>query len=108
MSWDIYLLIDTGGEELASIEGASWNYTYNTSPMLYDAGIDLHTYEGKTCKTVLPNFKKGLAVLRGNPIKYKKMNPKNGWGSYDRLVEILEQMVETFEKHPKAIIGAWF
>jgi len=108
MGWDLYLQIDTGGPTLADIENASWNYTYNTTPMLKAAGIDLHNFEGRACKEVIPDLKAGLDNLKSNPIKYTKMNPPNGWGSYDGLIKVLENMLITFKKHPKAIVGAWF
>lgn len=42
--------------------------------------------------------------LKSDPEKYKKYDPKNGWGSYERLIEVLEKYLEICEKYPTARI----
>ena len=108
MGWDLWLAADTGGEELASIEGCDWNYTYNTSPMLYDAGIDLKKYCGKTCEEVIDELETSIKILKDNPEKYEAMNPENGWGSYEGVTRKMELLLTAFKEHPKAIIQGWF
>lgn len=105
MSWDIWAEIDTGGEHPARV-GESFNYTYNTSRMLYAVGIDWNELTGKPLTEVLPVLKTGLGVLHAEPERFKAMNPPNGWGSYDGLCRVLQEVIAEFEKHPKAVLGS--
>lgn len=104
MGWDIRAEIDTGGEYPAEV-GRSFNYTYNTSPMLYEVGISWRDLLGKPMTEVLPVLKDGLAKLQAKPEHFRTMNPANGWGSYDGLVEVLKEMILEFSEHPKATLG---
>ncbi len=106
MGWDIWAEIDAGGEEKVSI-GESYNYTYNTSPMLYDVGIDWKELTGKPLSEVVPILQAGLEKLKANPEKYEAMNPENGWGSYEGLVAKLTQIIEEYKQYPKAELGSW-
>jgi len=105
MGWGIWAEIDAGGATMEQI-GESYNYTYNTSPMLYDVGIDWHKLTGKPLSEVVPILKIGLAKLKAEPKRYEAMNPKNGWGSYDGLCKILGEIIAEFETMPKAILGS--
>jgi hypothetical protein len=80
-----------------------WNYTHNTSPMIYEAlkqeGFELP--EGKNWWQHLDgmNGHAGVAYLsiiigqlELNPHHYRLMNPDNGWGDYDSLLATLCSM----------------
>jgi hypothetical protein len=102
MSYDIYLTIDTGGDEPAFL--TDWNYTSNCGPMWRTAGPDLAEFDGKTAVECLPILDAAIAELRANPAKYIAMNPENGWGSYEGLLPDLDDLAEQFRRHPKATV----
>jgi hypothetical protein len=82
-----------------------WNYTHNTSQMIYDAckwaGIDLGEDErwyqhldgmnGIAGRRYLDTI---IRQLEAEPERYQRMNPPNGWGSYDSLLVVLKEMRE--------------
>jgi len=96
VSWDIDLIDDRG-----HVEG-EWNYTHNTSRMIYDALETVgYRFDEPTWYSHL-NGKSGpegaayldviIRHLEAEPAKYEAMNPENGWGSYDTLVPVLRSM----------------
>jgi hypothetical protein len=103
MSYDIWLLMDTGGPEPATVWDG-WNYTSNCGPMWRQAGADLAEFEGKTAGECLPILRAAIEELQAHPIKYKAMDPPNGWGSYDTLVPALDELADGFSRHPKATV----
>jgi len=76
------------------------NHTYNVSPMYSKAmGITISDLDGKKCNEVLPLLRKGRREMIDNPEIYKKMNPPNGWGSYETAVLFLGDIIIACEKH---------
>lgn len=104
MSYDIYLTVDTGGEEFALLGDLDWNYTSNCGPMWRAAGADLAEFDGKPAGDCLPVLVDAIAEMRDNGAKYEAMNPPNGWGAYESLLPALHELAEASEKHPKAIV----
>lgn len=89
MSYDISLVIDTGKEEREVVEIG--NYTYNCSKMFVIASevdkslSDLHNM---SCIEAEPIIAKAVENMQKDPVKYKAMNPENGWGSYETFFTI--------------------
>lgn len=108
MSWDIWLEADCGGADNARIEGADWSYTYNTNPMLQKAGIDIKKWPGKRARDVIVELGVGIQVMESNSISMRDLNPRNGWGDFDSLLEVLKEIQKYFIQYPTAYIGAWF
>lgn len=106
MSYDIWLEIDTGGEEPARITDG-WNYTSNCGPMWRAAGADLAQFHGRAAGDCLAELDSAIAELKGNPQKYVPMNPPNGWGSWASLVPRLDELAADFRRHPKATVRVW-
>ena len=106
MSYDIWLEIDTGGSERARVTDG-WNYTSNCGPMWRAAGADLAEFHNKPAGECLPVLRNALDVLRMEPTKFRAMNPPNGWGSYETLIEALEELAQQFASHPKSIVQVW-
>lgn len=104
MSYDIWLVIDTGGTEPARVGELDWNYTSNCGPMWRAAGADLAEFDGKPAGECFPILTDAIAELRANPEKYMAMNPPNGWGSYKSLIPALVELAKGLEPHPKAIV----
>lgn len=106
MSWDVYLVDDRG-----HIEG-EWNYTYNTTPMIHaacqDAGIEfpernwhahLHGMSGPDGAAFLGAI---VEQMRGKPDRYMDLNPPNGWGDYDGILKVLDEMCRSVPEWPTA------
>jgi hypothetical protein len=99
--------IDTGGPHPAVLAD-NLNYTYNVSPMFYDAlpfEDGIRSIAGMTGRDALPGLREGLAAMQDHPAKYQAMNPENGWGDYGGAVEILKTLIEWAVAHPNAVFA---
>lgn len=47
-------------------------------------------------------LKWGIDELKRNPEKYKKLNPENGWGSYDALLRVATEYWQHCVDYPYA------
>lgn len=105
MSYDVYLVIDTGGAEPVSVTN-SRNYTYNCSPMFRHAfgGDGLHNIDGKTGAHACPLLEAAVSNMRSSPDFYRTMNPPNGWGKYETALKFLENIAADCRDHPKATV----
>lgn len=101
MSYDIDLIIDTGGAEPYYLD-LDWNYTSNVAPMWRAAGANLADFHGKTAGECAPILRAGIETMRADPARFTAMNPPNGWGSYERLLPALDELLAAFEAHPLA------
>lgn len=89
MSWDI-------GFELNNhqFDNSSWNYTHNCNDMMREAGYDwVYHLGGQRIADTLPQFESMLEKLKADPARFKLMNPSNGWGDYDSLVDLWENSI---------------
>jgi len=97
MSWDVYL----HKKKWMTDEIDVGNHTYNVYSMYLRAmGNGLtDLLNGKKCKDVIPILQEGIASMKDDPDTYKKMNPSNGWGTYETALEFLEKILDACEKH---------
>ena len=116
MSWDARLIDDRG-----HVEG-DWNYTHNTNAMIAAAlttatGTPVEQCEGLLGAAIGPAWWRLLdglsgpdgakmlgtvvAALRADPVRYREMNPSNGWGDYDSLVGVLDEMHRAVPEWPE-------
>lgn len=86
------------------------NITHNMTEMASKAGLygalwrpDENAWT--VAKDLIPTLKNGLAKLKAKPDYFKQFNPENGWGSYELLVEFVENYLKACKKYPKAVIG---
>lgn len=83
------------------------NITYNLSDMYYKA-IDkdkgLRKLNNMSCKEALPIINDGIADMLNNADEYRKLNPTNGWGTYEGLLARLQEMRNCCESNPDGII----
>lgn len=86
-----------------------WNITHNLNTMAEAAGL----YEvlwrpdeiGLTkAKELIPRLSAGLVTLQREPDRFKALNPKNGWGTYENLVEFVEAYLNAAKEHPEATV----
>ena len=71
------------------------NITYNLAPMYYkaiDKELGLKKIKGMSCKKALPIIENAIKDMIDNKEEYKKLNPKNGWGTYDGLLEKFKEI----------------
>lgn len=85
------------------------NITHNLGKMAELAGIYKHLWRpeelgiSKANELIAP-LCNGLKLLKSDPDKFKELNPENGWGDYDGLVQFVIEYIEACEKHPDADI----
>lgn len=85
------------------------NITHNLAEMaaeslLYEPLWTPHEIGITTAKQLRTYLTHGLLFLHKNPERYKKFNPKNGWGNYEGLVRFVENYLEACNKYPEATI----
>lgn len=71
------------------------NITYNLAPMYYkciDIDGGLKALNGMKCKDAVPVLNRAIDDLIENKEEYEKLNPKNGWGSYEGLLKSLKSL----------------
>ena len=102
MSYDLDFKAPCCGANTDSI-----NITYNLQPMMFEAGVGVSEHlEGKTGAEVALLITKALIDMQLNRDKYTKLNPPNGWGSYESLIEALTRLREVAECNPTYILGS--
>jgi hypothetical protein len=85
------------------------NITHNLGDMAEKAGVYnalWHPEElgvTRACYLV-PYLKNGLERLKAQPEYFKTLNPENGWGNYDNLVEFIEKYMIACKENPNAEI----
>lgn len=71
------------------------NITYNLAPMYYkciDINGGLKALNGMKCKNAIPVLNRAIDDLIENKEEYEKLNPENGWGSYEGLLKSLKNL----------------
>jgi hypothetical protein len=85
------------------------NITHNLNKMADAAGI----YEAlwrpeevgiSTAAQLIGPLTAGLVLLRSDPERFKVLNPPNGWGNYDILVEFVAGYLQACIKEPEALV----
>lgn len=83
------------------------NITYNLAPMYYkciDKELGFKKINNMSCKEALPILNSAINDLIENQEEYEKLNPENGWGTYDGLLEAIKDMRNCCEDNPDGII----
>lgn len=104
MSLDVYLSSGDGLDYSANI-------THNLGMMADEAGI----YEAlwrpeeiglKTARELIEPLRAGLVrLLTEDREKFLQHSPKNGWGTYDGLVEFVSSYLRACEENPDATVS---
>lgn len=98
MSYDVTLSIATGPETMACI--FSWNYTSNCAAMWRHAGCDLAGFDGKSATELRDSLRAAITVMEDRPAYYLAMEPSNGWGSYEGVLDALRELLIHCAAHP--------
>lgn len=102
MSLDIYI---TAKRETEIYKD---NVTYNLSEMYYkciDKEKGFKKLDGMNCKEALPIINNAIQDMLNNADEYRKLNPENGWGSYEGLLSSLQEMRNCCENNPDGTIS---
>lgn len=88
------------------------NITHNLTRMAQDAGIYEPLWrpdeiEVARAEQLIDPLDEGLKMLRADPERFKKLNPENGWGTYEGLVQFVEDYLEACRRHPQATVSVW-
>ncbi|WP_331326524.1 hypothetical protein [Methylobacterium fujisawaense] len=49
----------------------------------------------------------GLLRLCTDPIRYRRLNPENGWGTYEGLVQFVAGYLQACREYPGATVRVW-
>jgi hypothetical protein len=93
-----------------SEEVYSANITHNLNKMAGEAGIYEALWRpeeiGVTkAEQLIPLLRDGLALLKGDPARFKAFNPSNGWGNYDGLARFVADYLVACEEYPAAAVS---
>ena len=100
MSYDFEL--QTPNE--TSLSGTSRNYTSNVGAILTKAlEMNIHDCNGKKGCELNSIFLKAISNILNNRNEYKKLEPENGWGSVDGVLELLVFYQGWFYEEPDMI-----
>lgn len=94
-------------EEEETNEVYSGNITHNLNRMATEAGIYEHLWRPDEiaitkAKQLIDPLRVGLDILKSDPERFKKFNPENGWGSYEGLVQFVEDYLNACYEFPEA------
>lgn len=105
MSWDIWLEVDTGGPEPATIAHEPLNYTYNVSPMYRLAGLGTPSeWDGKPADEV---YRITTVVAKTMVERWDEcvaLNPENGWGDAGGALDFILHVRRVCADHPRATV----
>ena len=81
------------------------NITHNLNIMAEAADIYAYLWypeevDVQYAEDLIEPLTKGLAKLKYDPEYYMIFNPKNGWGTYERLVEFVENYLIACKEYP--------
>ncbi len=84
------------------------NVTYNLSDMYHKAidrekGFDL--LNNMSCREAIPILDKAIKDMIDNKEEYEKLNPPNGWGTYEGLLKTLKDIKVNCENNLDGRIG---
>jgi len=108
MSLDITLYYIIDGN---NIEVYNRNITHNLNKMAMEAEVYEELWRpdeidiNKASELINP-IAIALKDIKSNPDKYKKLNPENGWGTYEGFVKFVQEYLDACIKYPNAHIIA--
>ncbi len=102
MSLDVYLEVE--GQTIYEA-----NITHNLNRMAEAAGCYRELWRPdeigiETASQLIDPLKAGLMALVSDPVRFEALNPENGWGSYDGLVQFVTAYLKACIQHPGATV----
>ncbi len=102
MSLDVYL--EVGGQTAYEA-----NITHNVNRMAEAVGCYQELWRPdeigiERASQLIEPLKAGLIALVSDPLRFEALNPENGWGSYDGLVQFVTAYLKACIQHPDATV----
>lgn len=111
MSYDLRIGVKVEGlDVIAVIDEPEYDSpTYNLGDMFRKCtGWDFEQGKWYNVKEVRPKIRHGIEELKNSPKKYKRLEPKNGWGSIGAALEALESLEKCIaENIGESFWGKW-
>ena len=106
MSLSVGLFYEIDGNKIGVYDD---NITHNLGEMAEAAGFYQHLWRPEELEITIASeltegLRNSLSDMRARPDFYKQYNPENGWGSYEALVNFIEEYLRACEKYPNAKI----
>lgn len=107
MSLDLHL------ERSCSHCGSSYEHwrhiTHNLGKMADAVGLYDPLWHPKengidTAKQLIAPLEAGIARLRADPKRFRRLAAKNSWGTYDEFVPWLEELLVACREHPECAV----
>jgi hypothetical protein len=88
------------------------NITHNLSGMADEAGLYEPLWHPEalgftTAQQLITPLRTGLQVLQADPARFQSLNPPNGWGTYEGLVQFVAAYLAACEQYPEATVSVW-
>lgn len=104
MSLDVYLQVTKPCDVYSA------NITHNLNKMADLVGLYQPLWRPDeigvtTAKQLIPLLREGIAKLVDNKEEAEKLNPSNGWGSYDSLLRFARDYLTACEDNPEATVN---
>lgn len=86
------------------------NITHNLGGMADEAGIYKALWRPEeidisNAYQLIQPLTDGLTLLKSDPDRFRVHNPENGWGSYESLVQFVENYLKACKQYPTAIVS---
>jgi hypothetical protein len=93
--------------EVITTEVFSANITHNLNTMAELAGLYEHLWhpEVTNASELIKPLAEGLIELISDPDKYRKLNPANGWGKYEDLVNFVAEYLSACVRYPDSKVS---
>lgn len=113
MSLDVYLknrVTSQISNEEETDYAYSANITHNLGQMADKAGIYEALWRPEeigitSANELIEPLREGLHRLKSEREEYEKLNPSNGWGNYETLVDFVDKYLNACYEHPNAEIS---
>ena len=101
--------LDVSLTEVRPCEVFSQNITHNMTEMAEEAGIYKHLWYPEElgitkARELIEPLTAGLIRLQSNPRRFKKFNPRNGWGDYEGFVRRVKNYLQACIDNPEATV----
>ena len=103
--------VDLSIKAKRTIEIYDANITYNLAAMYYkaiDEELGLEKLQGMSCKDALPIIERAITDMIEKKEEYEKLNPINGWGTYEGLLNTFKDIKNICEENPDGIFELYF
>lgn len=96
--------------EEETTEVFSANITHNLGKMADEAALYYPLWKPEkigitTARQLIERLEHGLYMLQTKPEFYRQFNPANGWGTYEGLVQFVENYLEACRKFPESEVS---